>query len=58
MGRMKEKRKKKREAEMGWDLHPREGAEGEERLPHLGESPHQPGDELGRKGTLEALRKG
>lgn len=43
---------------MGWDLHPREGAEGEERLPHLGESPHQPGDELGRKGTLEALRKG
>lgn len=39
--------RKEKKAEAGWDLYLREGAEGEERFPHLGESPDQCGDWLG-----------
>lgn len=34
------KRQKKVRKELGWDLHPREGAVKEERFLHPGKSPH------------------
>ena len=47
-----ERREKERGEEAGQDLCPRWGAEGEERLLHLGKAPHQRGDQLGQKGSL------
>ena len=52
--RKKEKRKRK---ELGWDLHPREGAVKEVRFPYPGKSPHWRGDQPGWKGSLEALSR-
>lgn len=47
---MKEKNKVKgRGEEVEWDLHPWQGAEGEEQVLHLGKPPHQQGDQLGHK---------
>ena len=47
---MKEKNKVKgRGEEVGWDLHPWQGAEGEEQFLYLGKPPHQQGDQLGHK---------
>lgn len=50
-------KKKKKEVEEGWDLCPGEGAEGEERFPHMRESPHQQGDELGQKKSFGCLEE-
>ena len=41
---------------MEWDLHPWQGAEGEEQVLHLGKPPHQQGDQLGHK-AASAQRK-
>ena len=57
VGRKKEKGKKGRGEEVGWDLHPWWGAEGEERFPHLGKPPHWWEDQLGLKGSFRGLEE-
>ena len=49
---MKE-RKEKRKKEVGWDVHPSGGAEGDERFSHSGKPPHR----WDRRGVSGAQRR-
>ena len=56
-GKTKKGKKKKKEAELSQDLHPRKGDEGKERLPALGESPHQQRNQLRQEKSFRCLEK-